>query len=86
MNDTMAAVSAALDGLREGFNSDGADLEVVNVSAHAATVRLVITPSTCLECIVSKAVLQQIVENSVRQACPQVQTVELIDPREAASL
>ena len=85
MNDTMEAVTAALADLRGGFQADGADLEVANISGNAVTVRLVITEETCLECIVPKAVLLQIVEHSVRKTCPQVQTVELIDPREATS-
>ncbi len=85
MPDTWAAVAAALYYLSVGFQSDGADLEVMNVSGNVATVRLVITPATCLECIGPKAVLQQIVENSVRKTCPQVRTVELVDPREATS-
>lgn len=85
MNDMVAEITAALSELRSGFNADGADLEVVSATANAATVRLVVTPETCLECIVPKSALQQIVENSVRRAWPQVQTVELIDPRDGTT-
>jgi len=81
--DKVGAIAAALKELRSGFNADGADLEVVSATADSATVRLVVTPETCMECIVPKSALQQIVERSVREACPEVRNIELIDPREA---
>ncbi len=83
-SDAVAAITAALAELRSGFNADGADLEVVTAGASSVTVRLVVTPETCLECIVPKSALQQIVENAIRKAYPTVQAVELIDPREMA--
>ncbi|TAM57571.1 hypothetical protein EPN52_13125 [bacterium] len=82
MSDAEAAITAALSELRSGFNADGADLEVVTAGASSVTVRLIVTPETCLDCIVPKSALQHIVESAVRKAHPTVQSVELIDPRE----
>lgn len=76
-----AQVGAALAGLREGFQADGADLEVVSVENGVARVRLVVTDQTCLDCIVPGPVLRQVVEASVRQSCPEVHSVEIDDPR-----
>lgn len=76
-----ARVGAALAGLREGFQADGADLEVLSVENGVARVRLVVTDQTCLDCIVPGPVLQQVVEASVRQVCPEVHSVEIDDPR-----
>lgn len=86
MSDSKAELNAALDDLRMGFNADGADLEVVEAGDTAVTVRLVITEETCLECIVPKPVLVQILQSSVRKKFPNIQTVELIDPRETTSV
>ena len=74
-------VDAALAGLREGFQADGADLEVLSVESGVARVRLVVTDETCLECIVPGPILQQVVEASVKQAVPDVSRVEVEDPR-----
>ena len=74
-------VDAALAGLREGFQADAADLEVVSVADGVALVRLVVTDETCLECIVPGPILRQVVEASVRQAVPGVSRVEVEDPR-----
>ncbi|MBX6378288.1 MAG: NifU family protein, partial [Clostridia bacterium] len=70
--------------LRASFQADGADLELVGVEGGVVRVRLVLTPEACLECIVAGPVLRQILETSIRKAWPELQAVELEDPREAA--
>lgn len=75
------AVAQALNGLREGFQADGADLQVVGVQGDRATVRLVGTEQTCWDCIVPPDVLRQVVTGVVRQACEGLQMVEVEDPR-----
>ena len=78
---TAEHVDSALAGLREGFQADGADLQVVSAEAGVARIRLVVTEATCLECIVPNPILQQVIEASVRQAWPEVHRVEVEDPR-----
>jgi Fe-S cluster biogenesis protein NfuA len=75
------AVTQALDGLRECFQADGGDLQVVSVEDAHATVRLVGTNDTCWECIVPPDVLRQVVTSVVRQACDGLETGDVEDPR-----
>ena len=74
-------VDRALAGLRDGFQADGADLEVLSVSDGVARVRLIVTEATCLECIVPGHILREVVAASVSQACPELRRVEVEDPR-----
>ncbi len=74
-------VDLALAGLREGFQADGADLQVLSVEDGVARVRLVITEETCLECIVPGHILREVVAASVLQECPELRKVEVEDPR-----
>lgn len=83
MTTTYQQAAAALEGLREGFQADGADLELVSVEGPRARVRLVVTDQTCQECIVPPPLLQQILEAQLRQACPELTSVEVEDPRPA---
>lgn len=74
-------VNAALDPLRQGFQADGADLMVDEASDEVVAVRLVVTESTCLECVSPTPVLTRIVETAVRQRFPHVGRFVLNDPR-----
>lgn len=73
---------AALAGLREGFQADGADLELVAVEGATARLRLVITDEACLECILPAPMLHQVLEASLRRDCPELEVIEVEDPRE----
>lgn len=81
MSVAVEDVDRALAGLREGFQADGADLEVLSVVDGTARVRLVITEETCLECIVPRHILRDVVAASVKQACPELRRVDVEDPR-----
>jgi len=76
-----AAVEAAIEELRGGFQADGADLEVMDVTDVTARVRLIVTSDTCLECIVPGPILHGVIESSVRQAMPSLERLDLDDPR-----
>jgi Fe-S cluster biogenesis protein NfuA len=78
---TLERATAALAGLREGFQADGADLELVGVEGAKARVRLVVTEDTCQECIVPGPLLRQILEAQLKKACPELEAVEVEDPR-----
>ncbi len=75
------AVSEALNPLRQGFQADGADLEVDAASVEQIVVRLVVTPQTCFDCIVPKEMLTTIVETQLRETFPGFRRLVLVDPR-----
>ena len=76
-----ADVEKALDGLRQGFNADGADLQVDDVGDSTVSIRLVGTDETCWECIVPPDQLRNVISAVLANDVPSVQSVELIDPR-----
>lgn len=76
-----ADVEKALDGLRQGFNADGADLQVAEVGDSTVSVRLVGTAETCWECIVPPDQLRNVISAVLAHDVPSVRSVELIDPR-----
>jgi Fe-S cluster biogenesis protein NfuA len=80
-----ARLEAGLNDVRESLQADHADLEVIGLAGSTARVRLVITPETCQECIVSKSVLESIMLESLRNTMPEVSAVELEDPRVAVA-
>lgn len=74
-------VEQALDGLRQGFKADGADLQVADVGDSTVSIRLVGTDETCWECIVPPDQLRTVVSAVLTNDVPSVRSVELIDPR-----
>jgi Fe-S cluster biogenesis protein NfuA len=78
-------LEAGLNDIRESIQADHADLEVIGLDGSTARVRLVITPDTCRECIVSKSILESIMLESLRDTMPEVSAVELEDPRVAVT-
>jgi Fe-S cluster biogenesis protein NfuA len=75
-------VETALDGLRQGFQADGADLTVEDATAERVTLRLVGGPETCWECIVAPDQLRDVVGSVLRGCVDGLAAVEVIDPRE----
>jgi Fe-S cluster biogenesis protein NfuA len=74
-------VEKALDGLRQGFQADGADLRVDAVTETSVNLRLVGTEDTCWECIVPPEQLRDVVVSVLSNEVPSVSSVELDDPR-----
>jgi Fe-S cluster biogenesis protein NfuA len=79
---TLDSASQALDGLRGGFNADGADLVVESATESRVVVRLVVTDETCTDCIVSNGMLNYLVLNAIAEQWPGVTQVDVLDPRE----
>ena len=75
------AAQTALEGIRSGFNADGADLLVRDGVGTRAGVDLVFTDETCLDCIVPHGILKAIVEGALRESLPDLTAVEVLDPR-----
>ena len=71
----------ALDGLRQGFQADGADLKVESAAESRLTLRLVGGDETCWECIIPPDQLREVVGAVLRDSVPSIETIDLIDPR-----
>jgi Fe-S cluster biogenesis protein NfuA len=80
----LADVEKALDGLRQGFQADGADLAVVSATESEVTIRLIGSDETCWDCIVPPDQLRTVIDSVLRRSVGALETVDLIDPREAS--
>lgn len=80
----LADVEKALDGLRQGFQADGADLAVVSATESGVTIRLIGSDETCWDCIVPPDQLRTVIVSVLRRSVGALETVDLIDPREAS--
>jgi Fe-S cluster biogenesis protein NfuA len=74
-------VETVLDGLRQGFKEDGADLQVGDASDSAITISLIGSDETCWECIIPPDQLRNVVTSMVKDAVPGVSHIDFIDPR-----
>ena len=72
--------------VRSALQLDGADLKFEHERSGTAYFRLIVTDETaCRECVMPQEILEQAVLTNLRQARPDVTTVEIDDPRSAAS-
>ncbi|HKP17919.1 MAG TPA: hypothetical protein VJT84_05520 [Gaiellaceae bacterium] len=76
-------LAAGLADLRESLQADGADLELEGVEDGVATVRLLVGPETCLECIVPKPILESVVLVALQKHDASIARVDVVDPRPA---
>lgn len=80
--DLSSRVEQGLDTLRAGLTADGADLEVTRwLPERGVEISLTLRPEACEECIVSTDMLQTMVDGVVRQAVPEIEYVQVSDPR-----
>lgn len=70
------------EDLRGALQADGADLALEEISGGVASVRLVLGPEACLDCIMPKATLEAILLTAFQEAGRAVERVDLIDPRD----
>jgi Fe-S cluster biogenesis protein NfuA len=78
-----AEVEKALDGLRQGFQADGADLTIVSATASQVTIQLIGNDETCWDCIVPPDQLRTVIDSVLRQSVSELEAIDLIDPRES---
>jgi hypothetical protein len=62
----VAAVEAALDGLRLGYAADGYSLQVEDVADGVVKVRIAAGPNACEECLVPKPIALGTIKGSLR--------------------
>ena len=84
--EKLTQLSAGLKDLREALQLDGADLEVLGLEGGVARLRLVIGPETCLECLMPKEFIEQMILHDVQTVMPEVMRVTLDDPRATVPL
>ena len=77
----MSSAAAALADLQASLQADGADLKFEGIHAGVATVRLVVGPETCLECIVPKPILESVVLVALKKHDDSITSIKMIDPR-----
>jgi hypothetical protein len=78
-------LEAALANVSQMFAPDGMDLQLEHVESGVMRVRMVFTPEACDECIVPTEMVERIVFQEVQKQVPEIERIELIDPRPAAT-
>lgn len=76
------SVDAVVAELNEIVRPDGAELRVTERSATALHLELDLTNSSCPECVVPKDLMLEILATNLATADPDIQRIELVDPRE----
>lgn len=76
-----AALKGAMGSIRETLQADGADVEVVGYHDGVASLRLLLDDATCVDCVMPKDTLEEIILLTLQQELPEVAKVEVGDPR-----
>ena len=79
------SVEAVVAELNEIVKPDGAELRVVEQSPTSLRLLLDLTNSTCPECVVPKDLMLEILATNLATLDPDIQHIELDDPREPAN-
>jgi Fe-S cluster biogenesis protein NfuA len=79
-----ATIAPALEEARSLVQADGGDMELVSVDAASGTVnlKLILEGASCIECVMPKEFLDQIVLDMLQRAGHTVSAVDIYDPRE----
>lgn len=72
-------VERVLSGLREGYQADGYDLQVENVSHGVAKIRISSGPNACQDCLVPKPIATNIIKTTLDKL-PDIEEIELVYP------
>lgn len=67
---------------RVALQADGADLELQRVEGEIVYLKLILGDEACLECIMPKSILEEILLLTIKETAPEVRAVNLDDPRE----
>ena len=78
------SVEAVVAELNEIVKPDGAELRVVEQSPTSLRLALDLTNSECPECVVPKQLMLEILATNLATLDPDIQRIELDDPREPA--
>lgn len=75
--------ASAIDAVNEILALDGGRLVVTSATATSLDLRLDLSASECPECVVPRDLMLDILRANLATADPDVQTVEVEDPRES---
>ena len=75
-------IDRAVQQVRNIVAADGGDVEVTGVEAGTARLRLVLDTAECRECVMPRAVLEQVALDLMRPELPDLTAVQIDDPRE----
>lgn len=83
-DDISRGLLKQLEGLRVGLQADGADIRIDTVEDQGSRIHmsLLLTESTCLDCIMPKSHLESVLRDNFRRKYSVVKEVVLDDPRE----
>lgn len=69
-----------LEPFRKTLQADGADLQVNNVDTENITMELVVADETCLDCIVAKPIMSNIIESQLKKCGIPFENLNLVYP------
>jgi hypothetical protein len=76
------AVGAAVQELREILRIDGADISLRAVTTSTLEFELELSAVPCLECVMPRDVLEEILLSRLNEVDPNIVSVAIGDPRE----
>ena len=77
-----AEVTAGLEPVREVLQSDGGDIELVDLADGTAHLRLILESAGCAECVLPRPMLEAIALQMMQPLVPGLSAVAIDDPRE----
>jgi hypothetical protein len=75
-------IEAALDPMVSALNADGYVMQITSPEAGQVQCEIVAGPAACVDCLVPKSMMTQMIETSLRSAGVEVTDLRLIYPVE----
>jgi len=77
-----ADIAPTLEEARQLVQADGGDMELVSTDDGTVSLKLILEGASCIECVMPKEFLEQIVLDMLVRAGHGVSAVDIYDPRE----
>jgi Fe-S cluster biogenesis protein NfuA len=75
-------IAPTLEEARQLVQADGGDMELVSTDDATVSLKLILEGASCVECVMPKEFLEQIVLDMLMRAGHGVSAVAIDDPRE----
>ena len=75
-------IAPTLEEARQLVQADGGDMELVSTDDGTVSLKLILEGASCVECVMPKEFLEQIVLDMLMRAGHGVSAVAIEDPRE----
>ena len=76
------AIAPTLEEARQLVQADGGDMELVSTDNSTVSLKLILEGASCIECVMPREFLEQIVLDMLTRAGHGVSAVTIEDPRE----